>query len=349
MLPLETPPRNICILRLSALGDVTHAVPVVRAIQRQWPDTRITWICAGLEHRLLSAIDGVRFVIIDKKSGLGGYWRLWRQLSGEKFDVMLQMQTSARANLTGACVRARIKLGWDKNRARDLHRMFMTHSVPATRFEHQVQGHLSFARCIGLDAAEPVWNFPVSGEAQSFVAEHVPEDRRLLVVSPCSSYPQRNWLAERYAAVADHASEQLGMSVVLSGGPSALEQQTGDEISRHMRNRPINLIGKDTLPQLVAMLSRADVVLTPDSGPAHLANAVGTPVVGLHASTWSRRSGPYHSLDLCVDKFPEAARKFRGKEPEDLRWGTRINDPGVMSLIEIDEVIERLERALERG
>ena len=122
----------------------------------------------------------------------------------------------------------------------------------------------------------------------------------------------------------------------------------GDEISRNMRHQPIDLIGKDTLPQLVAMLSRADVVLTPDSGPSHLANAVGTAVIGLHASTWSRRSGPYHSLDLCVDKFPEAAQKFCNKPAEALRWGTRINHPDVMSLIQVDEVIARIKDALNR-
>jgi heptosyltransferase I len=87
------------------------------------------------------------------------------------------------------------------------------------------------------------------------------------------------------------------------------------------------------------------VVLSPDSGPAHLANAMGTPVIGLHASTWSRRSGPYDSLELCVDKFPEAARRYRGKPAEALRWGSRIEDAGVMDLIEVEDVIERLEAA----
>jgi heptosyltransferase I len=107
----------------------------------------------------------------------------------------------------------------------------------------------------------------------------------------------------------------------------------------------VNLIGKDTLPQSLALLQRADIVLSPDAGPAHLANALGTPVIGLHACTWSKRSGPYNSLDLCVDKFAAAARQFRGKEPQDLRWGTRIEQPGVMDLIQIDEVIGKLEQA----
>jgi len=346
MLPLTSAPDNICIIRLSALGDVTHAVPVVRAIQQHWPQTRITWVCATLEHKLLAALDGINFIVVDKKSGWGGYYRLWRQLAGQRFDIMLQMQTSARANFTGAVVRADIKLGWDRLRARDFHRFFMTHSIPQSRFEHQLQGHLSFARSIGLEVSEPEWNFPISEEATSFVDDLIPAAARVLLISPCSSHVHRNWRAERYAAVADHAIEQHGMTVVLSGGPSALEASLGKAIEAAANKPLINLIGKDTLPQLVALLHRADLVLTPDSGPTHLANALGTPVIGLHACTWSKRSGPYNSLDLCVDKFAEAAQRFRNTTPEQLRWGTRIEQEGVMDLVEVDDVLDRLEQAL---
>ena len=343
MLPLREPPSSICIVRLSALGDVTHAVPVVRAIQNQWPDTRITWVCAGLEYKLLSLIDDVRFLVVNKNAQFQGLRRLRRELAGERFDVMLQMQTSTRANLTGACVKADIKLGWDKARAREYHQKFMTHAIPDTPFEHQVQGHLSFARTIGLDADEPQWDFPVKEPEAEFAKELMPEGQRTLLISPCSSHPKRNWRAERYAEVADFAQDSLGMSVILSGGPSEAEVSFGRMIEKAVKRPVNNMIGKDTLPQLVAMVQRADVVLSPDSGPAHLANAMATPVVALHASTWSRRSGPYHSLHLCVDKFAEAARKYRECEPEDLRWGTRIEDDGVMDLIEVDDVTERLE------
>jgi heptosyltransferase I len=346
MLPLATPPRNICILRLSALGDVTHALPVARAIQQHWPQTRITWICATLEHKLLSAIDGIDFIVVDKKDGWRGYFKLRRQLADQRFDVLLQMQTSARANFTGAVIKADIKLGWDKLRARDFHRLFITHSIPEARFEHQLQGHLSFARTLGLPVTEPQWNFPISDAAVEFVNDHIPTQARVLLISPCSSHVHRNWSAERYAAVADYAITQHGMTVVLSGGPSALEREVGEAIEAAARKPLLNLIAKDTLQQLVALLDRADVVLSPDSGPSHLANALATPVIGLHACTWSKRSGPYNSLELCVDKFPEAARHYRKAEPDQLRWGTRIEHPGVMDLIEVDEVIEKLEQAL---
>ncbi len=347
-LPLSEAPRKICLLRLSALGDVTHAVPVLRAIQDQWPQTEVTWITSSFEYKLLSLIEGPRYVTINKKDGFGGYRKLRRQLAGEHFDVLLQMQTSARANFTGACVSADIKLGWDRYRARDFHRLLMTHTLPETRFEHQLQGHLAFARRIGLEIDTPRWDIPVTAEAAAFADEVMPGGRPVLLIAPCSSHPARNWSAHGYAAVADYAIDNHGMAVVLSGGPSALEVQLGGAIEAAMSNRATNLIGKDTLPRLVALLSRAALIIGPDSGPAHLANALGKPVIGLHASTWSRRSGPYSSLDLCVDKFAEAARKYRNREPEQLRWGTRLENPGVMDLITRDDVIERLELALQR-
>jgi heptosyltransferase I len=132
------------------------------------------------------------------------------------------------------------------------------------------------------------------------------------------------------------------MRVVLTGGPSDLEVKTGQEIESAMQHPAQNLIGKDTINQSVALLKQAAVVLSPDSGPAHIASAVGTAVIGLYAATPSKRSGPYNSLELCVDKYTEVARKFRHKEPEQLRWGQRIEFPGVMDLIETGDVIEKL-------
>jgi heptosyltransferase I len=339
-------PKKISILRLSAIGDVTHVVPVVRAIQQQAPATKITWVCGKLEHRILADIEGVRFVIFDKKSGLNAYRKLRRELAGEVFDVLLHMQVAARANLASACIKAKEKIGWDKARSRDLHQCFVNRRIEPVAQQHQVQGFLSFARALGLDADEPAWDLPVSPASKEFAERALPGSQRTLMISPCSSHALRNWAPERYAAVADDAIERFGMRVALSGGPSELEATTGTAIEQAMSGQAINLIGKDTLPQSLALLQRADIVLTPDSGPAHLANALATPVIGLYACTWSKRSGPYNYLDLCVDRFPDAARRFLGKEPGDLRWGTRVEQNGVMDLIQVDDVIGKLEQAV---
>ena len=345
MLPLPRQPESLCILRLSALGDATHVVPVVRAIQDYWPDTRITWIVGKLEHRLLAGLDGVEFIEYDKRGGMSATRALHETLRKRRFDVLLHMQVAARANLLSCLVRAPVRVGWDRPRSRDLHHRFIRNPVSTVPFQHQVQGFLEFARAMGVPVRSPRWDLPVSEEAHAWALEQVGDDDPLLLISPCSSHPLRNWRAEYYAEVADRAARQSGLRVVLSGGPSDLERAMAAEIESRMQQPCLNLVGKDTLEQSKALLRRADLVITPDSGPAHIASAMGTPVIGLHAATWSKRSGPYNSLHLCVDHFEQAARQFRGKRAEDLRWGTRIELPGVMDLVKPDEVMERIRQA----
>ena len=106
----------------------------------------------------------------------------------------------------------------------------------------------------------------------------------------------------------------------------------------------IDLTGKDTLKQLAALLQRADLVLSPDSGPVHIANAVGRKVIGLYACTDATRSGPYSDLRYTINRYADAARMVFGKPSSALRWGKRIEAPGVMDLIGVDEVIECFDR-----
>ena len=343
-LPLTSPPANICILRLSALGDVTHTLPVVRAIQRYWPQTRITWICGKLEYRLLAEIENIRFIVFDKKAGWREYWRIRKLLRDEQFDVLLHMQVALRANLLSAMIRAPIRLGWDPERSRDFHQQFINAHIESVQRQHQVQGFLAFARALGLDVVDPEWNLPVTEAARAFAAQYVMPDKKTLLISPCSSHKLRNWHVQGYAEVADHAVRELGMQVILSGGPSELEWDTAAAIEREAQSKLINLVGQDTLQESLGLLQAVDVVLSPDSGPAHIASALGTPVIGLYACTWSQRSGPYRYLDECVDHFEQAAEQILHKPAAALRWGTKIERPGVMDLIEVDEVVARLEQ-----
>lgn len=341
-LPLTSPPGSLCLLRLSALGDVTHALPVVRAIQKKWPDCRICWVIGKLEHNLLAGMQGVEFIIFDKSRGIGAYLDLRRSLRGRRFDAVLHMQVAARANLASVLIRAPIKLGWDKSRSRDRHQWFVNERVPREKRQHQVHGFLSFARSLGIAAQTPHWDLPVSTKAREFARNHIPGEQPCLLISPCSGHVLRNWRAKNYANIADYAITRLDMQVVLVGGPGDNDQRMGAAIESHMSGKALNLVGKDTLEFSLGLLERADVLLSPDSGPVHIANALGTPVIGLYACTWSLRSGPADSLEYCIDHFADAARKFKGCEPDQLRWGSRIELPGVMDLVTVDEVRVKL-------
>jgi heptosyltransferase I len=341
-LPPSKAPASICILRLSALGDATHVLPVIRCLQDNWPQTRITWIIGKLESQLVAGLQGVELLVFDKRGGRAAVKKLRQQLAGRTFDVLLHMQVAARANLLSRLVRAPLRLGWNRARSRDFHHWFVNRQVADVPYQHQVEGFLEFPRALGLAVSSPIWKLPVTPEAQQWAMQWFRPGVANIVISPCSSHAMRNWPSTRYAAVADFAIEELGAHIILSGGPSELEKRTGDEIVQAMRHKCTNLIGKDTLEQSKAVLQMADLLVSPDSGPVHIANALGTPVLGLYAATWSRRSGPFNSLDWCVDAFPEAAQKFRGKAAGDLRWGTRIEVPGVMDLVSVEAVQKKL-------
>lgn len=338
-------PRSICLLRLSALGDVTHVLPLLHTLRKGLPDVELTWIIGRGERRLLDGLPGVRFVEYDKKTGIAGMRALRREL-GVRFDALLQLQVSARANLLSAFVPARRRIGYDRARSKEGHGLFISERIPDLGHVHVLEAIGSFCEPLGLARDEVVWNLPVPDDAHAWARAQWDDDgRRTLMISPCSSHALRNWRADRYAALADHAAAQ-GWRVVLCGGRSELERSTGDAILAAMAacEGVLDLIGKDTLKQLPALLARAALLVTPDSGPMHIANAMGTKVLGLHAATNPLRSGPYSDRRWCVDRYDDAARKFRGKPAADLKWGTRIEAEGVMDLITVGDAVAAFER-----
>jgi len=342
----DAAPASLCLLRLSALGDVCNCVPLVRAIQQSWPRTDITWIIGRLEHRLVEDLPNIEFIVFDKKSGWTGVRQLRQQLRNRRFEILLQTQVSLRANLLSKLVRAQRRIGFDRQRSREGHGLVINERIPSIAFQHQADAFLEFARFLGLSTENAPRALPIPDSASEFARLHQPQPRHAVLISPASSHRQRNWHAHGYAEVADWIIRETGRPVILIGGPSNIEREQGETICDLMTEQAENLIGQDTLKQALAMIERCACLVTPDSGPAHFGAAFGVPVVGLYAATWSRRSGPLGSLDHCVDRFDEAARQFVGKPAEALRWGKRLEYPGVMDLIEADQVIERLKAIL---
>jgi heptosyltransferase I len=347
MLPLAAPPRSVCLLRLSAIGDTCHTVPILRTLQLAWPETQFTWIVGKTEARLMSLIEDVELIIVDKRAGLGARREIRRQLGDRHFDVLLHMQLAFRASLISREIRATVKLGFDRARARELQWLFTNARIAPRRRQHVVDSFFGFTEALGVQNRVVSWDLPLPADAQAYAQALIPDARPTLVISPCSSHALRNWLPDRYAAIADYAARHHGMRVILCGGPTAIERDMGAAIEAAAETPLINQIGKDTLPQLLALLDRASVVVAPDSGPVHMATMVRTPVVGLYAATNPARSGPYLSRPWCVNAYPEAARRFRGRAPERLPWTEKIEERGVMALITVEQVKAKLDQAVQ--
>jgi len=264
--------------------------------------------------------------------------------------LLLHMQLAIRASAVAMTIPARIKLGFDLPRAREMQWLFTTHRIERAERQHVLDSFFGFAERLGIRERLLRWDIPIPEAARIYAQNLVPDGTLTMVISPCSSHRLRNWRAEYYAQVADFAANAYGMRIVLCGGRSALEKRTGEHIVAQMRQPCINAIGKDTLLELLATLERATVLLSPDSGPAHMATAVGTPVMGLYAATNSLRSGPYLSRQLCIDKYDAAAHALLGKSASEIPWTTKIEREGVMDLITPDDVIKKLQSFMaQRG
>jgi heptosyltransferase I len=351
-LQFDPAPRSVCLLRLSAIGDTCHAAAVLRALQEAWPQCRFTWIIGKLEAKLMSAVlSEVEFITFDKGKMVGELLRLRRLLKGRSFDVLLDLQLSIRASLVSTGVRSPIKLGFDRARAREAQWLFTNAQIAPAVSQHVLDSFFGFVRACGIEPGPAAWNLTLPGSAMEYAHRVIPDARATLLISPCSSHSARNWSAARYAAVAAHAARVHGMRVVLVGGRSALERQTGAAMLAAMPadTSLVDQIGKDTLPELLALLSKATVLLSPDSGPVHMATMVGLPVIGLYAATRTARAGPYYSRRWCVDKYDEAARKVFGKASTDIPWTEKIERPGIMDLIEVGEVTAKLDALMSSG
>jgi len=334
---------SICLLRLSALGDATHVVPLIRSIQRERPGAAITWIIGKAEAAMLAGLEGVELIVFDKKAGWDGVRTLHRALAGRRFDVLLQMQLALRANLLSGLVRAERRIGYDRARSKEGHSLAINTRI-APGGHHVLDAFARFGEALEVPQGRVEWRLPIPAEAQEWAAAQWPDDEPVLLVSPCSSHRLRNWAPERYAAVATVA-QRRGWRVVLCGGPSRLERDTADAILAALpgRDAVLDLVGRDTFKRFLAMAARADLLLSPDSGPVHMANAMGTRVIALHACTDRERCGPYSDLRWSPNRYDEAARRFLGRPAAELPWGKRIEFPGVMDLIGVDEVVERFE------
>jgi heptosyltransferase I len=349
ILPLSCAPGSVCILRLSAIGDVTHALPVLRTLQHHWPETAITWIIGKNEHALVSDIDHVEFITFDKSLGFGAYRDIRRKLAGRSFDVLLHMQLSLRASITSLFIKADTRLGFDRERAKDMQWLFTNEKiVPQSTRQHVVDSFIEFPRRLGL---EPVmkWDLPVSTDAVECVKHEISGDN-FLVINPCAvakSRNWRNWTPEGYAEVADFAAENHGMTVLLTGGPSGDERNMADTISAICTHKPLNMVGKTSLSELVALLHLARVVIAPDTGPAHIASALGTPVIGLYAATNPQRAGPYNFMSRVINRYPIALQKYYELEVTDAPWGKRIQNDECMALIKPQDVTVMLSRVLQ--
>ncbi|GLR64859.1 glycosyltransferase family 9 protein [Marinospirillum insulare] len=341
---------DLCILRLSALGDVCNLVPAVRALQKQQPGIKITWVIGRAEYNLLAGLEGVDFFIYDKKSGLAGMRALRKEImdkrAGKPFDVLLHMQAALRASVLSRFIPAKRRIGFDAARAKDNQNWFVNEQINANPNVRVGQGFMDFVHYLGVAKTEPEWSIPVPEADQAVAKQLVAGLERYLVISPCSSFRKRNWRNWEdfvgWAEVIDYAQQAYGLTTVLVGGQTELEKNATAQIIKHSQSKILDLMGKTNLKALLAVIDGAELVIAPDSGPIHMAAARGKPALGLYATSNPARTGPWLD-DYVVNRYPEAVAKYLKQPLETVAWGQRVRSPNAMGLITSQDVIEKLD------
>ena len=209
-----------------------------------------------------------------------------------------------------------------------------------------MEGFLKFAHVLGIKEPELRWDLPISDASGEWARAHLPLSATapVVLVHPAASKAERSWPVERYIEVIQYLQSRWGAHVVLTGGPGDFDRRLGDAIAAAVP--VIDLIGQTKPKQLLAVIEAADLLICPDTGPSHMAAAVSTPVVALHAVTSADVSGPYIYRHLAVDCYPEAVKIILKKTPETNRWGTHAHGADTMKLVQVSAVITKIDMIL---
>jgi heptosyltransferase I len=297
---------------MSAVGDAVHVLPVVTAIKRHHPRARITWILQPGPASLVRGHPDVdEIILFERKKGWRAFRDIARQLRGRTFDLVLSLQVYFKAGVITGMTRAPVKLGFDRERARDLNWLFTTHRIPARPNQHVQDQYFEFLEYLGVPHEPVTWNlgpWPHEAEAQrAFVATLPPRPATLVLAT---SNPQKDWIPERWAELVDVLHEDFGLSAVLAGGRSAKELEIENTIRRLVRHQPMSTLGA-TLRELVWLIDASELVISPDTGPLHMSVALDRPVIGLMGYNNPKRIGPYRKFrDLMIDAYGDPGENY---------------------------------------
>ncbi len=338
-------PREILIVMLSALGDAVHVLPVANALRRAFPQACITWVIQPVPYALVASHPAIdEFIIFRRQRGmraLSAYADLRRRFAGRHFDLVLNLQVYLKAGLITALAPADIKLGFDRARARDLNWLFTTHKIPSQPTGHVQDQYFEFLEYIGVNPDPVEWRITLSvveKEAQEAFFSRI--DRAVCAIVVGTSKSAKNWAPEHYARLIEHIDADFGMQCVMVGGPSKIERDAAEDIATLTRAPVINSLGDD-IRRLVYLLAGSALVVSPDTGPLHIARALNVPVVGLYGYSNPKRYGPYRRFtDLIVDGYARVPGEQYGPSMEWRKDG--------MARITVEMVLDKVALAVKK-
>ncbi len=341
-------PHKITIIRLSAIGDVLMLLPAVRLLKKQFPDTQIDWLIDKPIASILAEVSEVNVVPINKPKSIADYWRFKQQWHKQNTGQLISFQTSFVSNMVMALLSAEHKTGFGAPYSREGHHLFAHTAYDLPKNLHQVEIFFELAKKFaGLTEQIKITaddlNLAISDIDQHWAAEALQEHRQWIAINPMASTQEKTWPLEHYISLINRLKTHYpDKQIVLTGGPNAKEIEFGAKIQQQVDSPCLNLVGKTTLTQLAAILKQSSLVISPDTGPLHLANAVATPVIGLYAVTRPEYIGPYNQLQNCLNIYAQVAQEFMHKPSTELAWQKKIPSLDAMQLISVEQVMAKV-------
>jgi lipopolysaccharide heptosyltransferase I len=334
---------RIAIIKLSSLGDVIHALPVAHALRSALPSAHLTWVVEAREYAILRDhpdLDAVVPVdtrlwrrLIWRPAGarqvLGKVGRLRERIRRASFDVAIDLQGLLKSGLLTAYTGAPVRIGFSAGRCRERWNALFTnrHVTPPDSVRHVVEQYLALLAPLGITPGPAEFHVPVPAASERrigelLVKEGVKPGDRLVAINPGAGHPQKRWPVARFGALAERLATEAGARLLLLWGPD--EAHMAREISLALPGLSAILAPPTDLGELAALLKRCRLMIANDTGPLHLAAALGTPSLGLYGPSLAERNGPYGA-------------RCRGLQSPD----------GTMAGLEVAGVFEAARRMLE--
>ena len=312
---------KILIIKLGALGDVINTIPL--AIQlKQHLNASIHWLVAPLSYPIIAEHECVdRAIVFDRSSLTSSIPRLVSQLRSQEYEVVLDLQRILKSGLFTLAASAKRRIGFDKQRCKEMSWLLPFERIPSSDpHAHMLHQYLEFAKYLGVSLSRVEWRIKVPNQAPVGLPE------AFIVLNICATKPANRWTIDGFASLAQSIMQQYHMPSLLTGGKEDIEMAKG--IESLAGGSVLNLVGRTTLKELMSVINAARAVVTCDTGPMHLAVALGKRVVALFGPSDHRRTGPFRG---------EVIRKEMSCAPCNKK---NCNDPICMSAIQIQDVLE---------
>ncbi len=295
---------NILIVKLSAIGDVIHALPSLTALRRLYPDAHITWVIEEVAADLIKNHPYLDEVLVSRRkkwikdicnrrfgSAIKEIKSFVKNLRQRHYDLAIDFHGLFKSSMIVFLSRSKRKIGYDS--LQELSGLFLNEKISQDMNKHAVDRYLDFPRYLGAKTDNAEFVLPPDMEAQAKVKilldKYSLEDKKFIAVNPIALWETKLWSNEKFAKLADLMNDKLQMKVVITGS----DKDTLDKITSSANNKIINLGGQTSLNELACLYKKARIVISTDSGPMHLAAAVGAPVIALFGPTDPARTGPY--------------------------------------------------------